>query len=164
MLYRKTRIRIVCICVCDTCQLEFERPVAWATRHTTHYHTIQCQAKAQKTNGKLDKKKRELSLKKYGVENPFANKEVKEKIRTTVFEKYGVENVSQAEVVQNKIQAVIKANYGSENAFQQTLIEKRTKTFLNPLPTVISYHDYKNLHKYFSDALYHELATDAVCV
>jgi len=38
-------------------------------------------------------------LKKFGVENPFANDSIKEKIKQTLLEKYGVENISKTEYV-----------------------------------------------------------------
>lgn len=72
-------------------------------------------------------------IKKYGVETPFAVKEVREKSKKTMLEKYGVEYTAQSLELQKKMQKTTlqkykKKNYVETNEFQakslQTCLEK----------------------------------------
>lgn len=52
------------------------------------------------------------NIEKYGCENVFQNKDVKEKIKNSVLEKYGVENPQQADEVKKKLEKTCLARYG----------------------------------------------------
>lgn len=53
--------------------------------------------------------------KNYGTDNPFATKEIKEKIKNTCLENYGVENPFQSKEVKEKIKNTCLEKYGVEN-------------------------------------------------
>ncbi len=68
----------------------------------------QCQAK----------KIRDVSQKKYGVDNPSQVKEINEKRKETFVERFGYENPSQNEEIQKKKEETCFKNYGVINGFQ----------------------------------------------
>jgi len=75
---------------------------------------------------KLGKIKRdETVLKKYGVENAFQNKQIKEKIKQTNLKKYGVENVNHNKEIRDKIDATNLKKYGVKNVSQNKDIKKK---------------------------------------
>lgn len=74
-----------------------------------------------------NKKFKESSMAIYGVDNPFASEEVKEKIKATNIEKYGVEYVRQNEEVKNKIKKTNLERYGNEYAIASKEIRDKSK-------------------------------------
>ena len=64
---------------------------------------------------KTDEQRRETNTKRYGVENPFANDEIKKKIVETNLRKYGVPYNQQCEAVRSKVKATCLERYGVEN-------------------------------------------------
>lgn len=76
-------------------------------------------------------KRKKNNVEKYGVENVFQIKEVKEKIIITNKEKYGVENISQLLEIQDKKRNTCKSKYGFEHHLQnKEILEKQKKTCL----------------------------------
>jgi len=63
--------------------------------------------------------KKVKSLEKYGTENPFASKEIKDKIKQTSLEKYGVEHPNQNKENYEKIRQTNLRKYGKV-AYSQT--------------------------------------------
>lgn len=62
-----------------------------------------------------DARTKEVCLEKYGVTNPFATEEVKEKTRQTMLERYGVEYVGQAEISKQKTKEAFLEKYGVDS-------------------------------------------------
>lgn len=62
-----------------------------------------------------DERTKEVCLDKYGVTNPFAAPEVKEKIKQSLLEHHGVEYVGQAEISKQKSKAVLLERYGVDH-------------------------------------------------
>jgi len=59
-------------------------------------------------------KTKQTCLKKYGVEHPLQNPQIREKVKKTCLEKYGVECSSQAEEVKEKARQTCLERYGVE--------------------------------------------------
>ena len=62
-----------------------------------------------------DERTKEVCLDRYGVENPFAAEEVKEKIKQSMIERHGVEYVGQAEISKQKSKEVLLNRYGVDH-------------------------------------------------
>jgi hypothetical protein len=69
-------------------------------------------------------KRKETNSKKYGVDNPFKSKEIKEKIRETTIEKYGVENFSKTDKFKKEMSEKWKNN-------KEEWLEKRNENIQN---------------------------------
>lgn len=70
-------------------------------------------------------KRKQTNLKKYGVENPFQNKERIKQLRK---EKLGVENVSQLDSVKEKKKQKSLQKFGTENPAQSEIVKAKIKT------------------------------------
>jgi len=68
----------------------------------------------------------ETNLKRYGVENTFQSKSIKEKIKKVNISKHGVENPMQAKEVQDKVKETNLKRYGVENTFQSKSIKEKS--------------------------------------
>ena len=67
-------------------------------------------------------KVKQTNIKKFGVEYPAQNKEVREKMKATTFKNYGVFNASQSDTIKaKKVESCLK-NYGCENPMHNTEI------------------------------------------
>lgn len=62
-----------------------------------------------------DERTKEVCLEKYGVTNPFAADEVKEKIKQSMLERHGVEYVGQAEISKQKTKEAFIKHYGVDS-------------------------------------------------
>lgn len=62
-----------------------------------------------------DERTKEVCLEKYGVTNPFAVEEVKEKIKQSMLEHHGVEYVGQAEISKQKTKKAFLEKYGVDS-------------------------------------------------
>ena len=62
-----------------------------------------------------DERTKEVCLEKYGVTNPFAAEEVKEKIKQSMLERHGVEYVGQAEISKQKTKEAFIEKYGVDS-------------------------------------------------
>ena len=76
-------------------------------------------------NGKI--KSTNTNIKKYGVENPLQNKDIKNKMKKTNLEKYGVENPFQNEDIKNKITLTNLKKYGVEHPLQNEDVKNKIK-------------------------------------
>lgn len=79
---------------------------------------------------------------KYGVENVFQLKSVKEKSKETLINNYGVNNPSKAKEIKEKKKKTTLKNYGVENPFQSEKIKNKIKKKLKKRYGVI--HPMKN--------------------
>jgi hypothetical protein len=83
-----------------------------------------------KINQQINVKK--TNLKKYGVENLFQSKEIKEKIKLTNLEKYGVENPTYSKEIREQTKKKCLEKYGVEHTCKLNhVIEKRKEANLN---------------------------------
>ena len=99
---------------------------------TEHIDKIKEYIEYDKNNPKAEKA-RKTNLIKYGVENPFQNKEVKNKIRETMIERYGVDSPLKSKTIRNKVRQTCINKYGVDNPskngdikekFKKTCVEK----------------------------------------
>ena len=85
-------------------------------------------------NKEVQDKMKATNMEKYGVENPFQNKEVLDKMKATNMEKYGVENPMQNKEVQDKLKATNMEKYGVENPMHdKEVFEKSQKSLFKSL-------------------------------
>jgi len=105
-------------------------------------------------------------LKKYGVENVFQSKEIKDKIKKTCLEKYGVENISQSEEIKKKKENTCLKKYGVEYHLSSKIIQQKRKNtnlqkygVAHPMQNLVSFkkqqsNSFKS-HKYKETSLYY---------
>ena len=67
-------------------------------------------------------KRKNTNIEKYGVENPFSNNEIKDKIKKTNVERYGVENPQQNKEIQEKTKKTNIERYGAKHHLQTHMI------------------------------------------
>lgn len=81
------------------------------------YKTFCSSECAQSTKGRelSQIKQRQTNLKRYGVEQPFANPDVQAKIKATNKERYGFENPSSSPDIRAKVQSTLKSKYGKHH-------------------------------------------------
>ncbi len=72
-------------------------------------------------------KRKEYNLQKYGVENVFQSKEIKDKIRQICLEKYGVENYTQTNEYKEKSRQTCLEKYGVENYTQTNEYKEKSR-------------------------------------
>lgn len=76
---------------------------------------------------KLSKMRKEITLKKHGVEHHLQLPEFLDKMKQTNIERYGVENVSQLQEFKDKRTDTIIEKFGVENASQNKEIKQKKK-------------------------------------
>jgi very-short-patch-repair endonuclease len=87
----------------------------------------------------IQKKKKQTSLKNYGVENPFQSKEIQKKIKQTNLKNFGVENPRQSKEIQEKYEHTCLLKFGVNNPNQSEYVkEKRKQTNLEKYGTICS--------------------------
>ena len=82
---------------------------------------------------------KETNIKKYGVDNPLKNDNIKEKIINTNIKKYGVDNPFKSTNIQHKAKDTMMKRYGAEHALQ---IDEFKEKILN---TTIEKYGVKNV-------------------
>lgn len=92
--------------------------------------------KRKKSNNIVDKdacwdcrysKRDDIGLVRDGCTNPFARKDIKEKIKKTNLEKYGSESITSTEHFKNKTNATNLKLYGTTKPMQSDIIKRRHK-------------------------------------
>ena len=63
-------------------------------------------------------KRKDTSIKKYGVDNPMKSLDVQEKIKKTNIERYGVENAFASDIIKERIKHTCEIRYGVEHPTQ----------------------------------------------
>lgn len=76
-------------------------------------------------------KKKQTSLKNYGVENAAQSEEIKSKMKNTCIERYGVENCGWTKESQEKIKSTNKKRYGVEWVMQNESVKNKSKQTFN---------------------------------
>lgn len=74
-----------------------------------------------------DERTKEVCLERYGVTNPFAVEEVKEKIKQSMLDRHGVEYVGQAEISKQKTKEAFLEHYGVDS-YSKTAEFKKSYT------------------------------------
>lgn len=112
--YSKAKIDVIC----DYC----------GKRKTIQYKNYQenNEGKYMCSNCKRKKNNKE----KYGVENVFQLKEIKNKSKNTIKQKYNVENISQSEKIKKKKKKTNKKNWGTNWPLSSSIIKEKTKETL----------------------------------
>lgn len=109
-------------CFCDYCGILFQRTISNLERSYKHLKKDSCDNKEC-----VQKKKKEIFNLKYGCDNPFQSKEVKQKIIDSNLKKYGVVNPAQNENIRNKQKKTCLEKYGAENPFQSETVKEKIK-------------------------------------
>ena len=136
---KKSHIRINV--KCDICgkekQLKYEKYIKNTKDLTQPYCCCRkcAEYKIKKTslekhgneNYKNIKLAQQTNLSKYGVENPFQNKEIKEKIKQEMLKKYGCVSPMCNSLILEKSKKTCLIKYGFENVFQNKNIKEKSK-------------------------------------
>jgi hypothetical protein len=109
-------------CICDYCEKLFNRTKNNIERSHKHLKKDSCDNKEC-----IEKKKKEIFNLKYGCDNPFQSKVIKQKIIKKNIEKYGVSNPTQNEDIKRKQQDTCLKKYGAKNVFQSDTIKEKIK-------------------------------------
>jgi len=109
-------------CICDYCGSNFKRTKNNIERSHKYLKKDSCNSREC-----IQKKKIEIFNLKYGCNNPFQSKEIKQKIINKNIEKYGVSNPSQNKDIKKKQQNTCFNKYGVENPFQSELVKDKIK-------------------------------------
>lgn len=83
--------------------------------------------KAQRGDGLLAKKKRDVFCRKYGVTSPAKNRAVVEKARLTCIERFGGWPQQNAEIAKKRVSTCIE-RYGTTNSFQIQSVRAHANT------------------------------------
>lgn len=67
------------------------------------------------------------NLEKYGVEHPWQNEHIKNKVKNTMLERYGVENPSESKVIREKTKKTIQERYGVDYTTQSSEVKDNMK-------------------------------------
>lgn len=128
---RKTHPKRTLHLKCDVCGQEFTKNYFAHVEHAVHHACSEkCQAIAQRKGGKLDEKKRQVMMERYGVDNPQQLKWVKDKIRATNLERYGTEVGSQSDVVKAKARQTNQERFGVDwHTQSQNFADKARSTW-----------------------------------
>jgi hypothetical protein len=105
--------------------------------------------KCTKINQQMNMKN--TNIKKYGVENLFQSKEIKEKIKLTNLKKYGVENPTYSKEIRQKTMKKCLEKYGLEHTCKlNNVIKKRKEAILNKYGTEYPFQS-KKYQEIFKD-------------
>ena len=86
-----------------------------------------CSVKCMGGSKEIKEKKKNTTLKHYGVENPMKSDKVKDKMKSNNLEKYGVENPFQLDSVKEQIRKTNQEKYGVDYPQQSKEIYKKSK-------------------------------------
>lgn len=103
---------------CRVCGRDFEKETRSLVGETFHV----CDNEACKLE-----KRRRTCLKRYGVESPTQNKEIRAKGKRTLLERYGVEHPCQSNEIKEKTKQTNLKKYGVENVLQSDEIREKIK-------------------------------------
>ena len=112
---RDTIIEAKCLNCDDNCSKVFR-----------HFINVGCYCRKH-TKENRNEKVKSTCMKKFGVEYPSQNKEVRDKQKATCFEKFGVENPSQSKEVREKAKATNLERFGVENPSQSKEVRDKQK-------------------------------------
>ena len=105
---------------CDYCFVEKKIPYRDYLKSLSKKNKYSC-------SNCINKKRSESNKEKYGVENVFQLKEIKEKIKKTNQEKYGFNYHTQCDGIKEKIKKSVQKNWGVDNVSMSPIIKKIKK-------------------------------------
>lgn len=131
-IVKKTKVAKEIIFQCDCCHKIYNKNFkSIYLDKEYHFCSMVCANEEKKRGGLINDVTKNTCLTTYGVENPFQNAVVKEKIKSSNLEHYGVENVSQSEDIKRIKRETCLSNFGVEMPLQsQQVKDKYIKTFL----------------------------------
>ena len=86
-----------------------------------------CSVKCMGGSKEIKEKKKNTTLKHYGVENPMNSKKIKDKVKSNNLKKYGVENPFQLDSVKEQIKKTNREKYGVDYPQQSKEIYEKSK-------------------------------------
>jgi len=86
-----------------------------------------CSVKCMGGSKEIKEKKKNTTLKHYGVENPMNSKKIKDKVKSNNLKKYGVENPFQLDSVKEQIKKTNQEKYGVDYPQQSKEIYEKSK-------------------------------------
>ena len=98
-----------------------------------------CSMKCTRNNPGVLAKQKETVRERYGTDNVFQAKEIKEKSKSTIQSKYGVDNISQSQENKDKIKQISNDKYGVDHFFQAEEVKQKSKE------TIIERHGVDNI-------------------
>lgn len=119
------RERLYCLSINKTCYDKCAVCDNLVTNFTNGKYSDYCSLSCSNKSPITKNKRTSTSIEKYGVENPFQDENIKQKIKDTNLAKYGAENPSQNLLVRNKISATIKNTFKNNRSF---ILDKRKET------------------------------------
>ena len=88
-------------------------------------------ANLKKDKSSIDKKRKQTTKEKYGVENVFNSDEMQQHMRDIIKTKYGVDNISQLDEIKKQKEKTCLSNYGVKNPMQkkeiQEIVQEKSK-------------------------------------
>lgn len=82
-----------------------------------------CSMKCGANDKNVIQKRKDTSIKKYGVDNPMKSLDVQEKIKKTNIERYGVENAFASDIIKERIKHTNNIKYGVAHPLQNKNIK-----------------------------------------
>ena len=123
---------------CNYCNKEYMPKSA-----TSKVCSLECAGQLAQSP-KAREKRKNTNIKKFGVENVFANEEIKEKIKSVNIERYGVESPIHNEEIRNKINNTMLKRYGVIHPLQnKDILNKVQKTNIEKYGDICSLNNEK---------------------
>ena len=108
---------------CPTCHRNgCHNIVNWKRGKFNPYCSIECSSYDSERLNKSE----ETCIKKYGVDNPWKSKHIREKIHNTMKEKYGEKYPIKCSEIRKRIYETNMNRYGHENPMQSNSIVQKT--------------------------------------
>lgn len=110
---------------CDHCGDRFERARSQIKEHC--FCSRKCSNRSKTSGGVLHRHFVELSREKFGVDNPFASKDVQKKLRDTLLRRHGVDNPQKSLGIREKTRETCIKRYGVDNPAKSDAVKQRTQ-------------------------------------
>ena len=113
---------------CDGCGCEFERRRTLKDlKRSYHYHSTQCRCDAMRLGGIQNVVLRSTNLRKYGVEYPSQDREIRQKAIDTWMKKHGVDNPAKSAVAKESSRLTSLERYGVEHAIVSMQVKEKIR-------------------------------------
>lgn len=107
---------------CDSCKSQIFETYK---NRDLHFCSKDCTNKEKRKSGIIHQKLVASWIEKYGVENPFQNSEVKNKIKNKLIERYGVDSPAKSSLIIQRMQKTSEKRYGVNNPAKSTIIKDK---------------------------------------
>ena len=117
---------------CEVCGKEIELRKACKGRRFCSSHCVTIynnrnRVYDEETVSRMNSRRKETNLKKFGVEHPMQSAEIQEKHKRTCMERYGVENAIQSKEIQRKRKENCLEKYGVDSYFKTEKVREKYK-------------------------------------